>query len=203
MKMQNFLIMIIGLFVITSSQANVYNVSTNTSKVNWEGKKLKYSHKGELKFESGSMEFSKGALKACSFVVNMETISSTESDSGKKAKLDGHLKNEDFFHVKKHPKSTLKCGKITKKGNTYSVDGILTVKNIPKPVKFVFENINVSNTKLTAKTNTFTFNRLHHGVTYASKTIMQKLNPKNWMDKIIKKDISLQVDLVAEEKVNL
>lgn len=50
------------------------------------------------------------------------------------AKRDDHLRGEDFFAAKQHPKMTFKSTKITRQGKGYRVTGDLTLKGVTKPV---------------------------------------------------------------------
>lgn len=50
-------------------------------------------------------------------------------------KFDDHLRSEDFFEVDKYPHATFKSNKITFKGDApATIAGVLTIKNITKPV---------------------------------------------------------------------
>ncbi|NHW59582.1 YceI family protein, partial [Escherichia coli] len=75
-------------------------------------------------------------------------------DAEKSAKLDGHLKNEDFFEVEKFPTSSFEITKVTEAAegdyNTL-LDGNLTIKGITKPVQFK-ANIKVEEGKVSIKT---------------------------------------------------
>jgi Uncharacterized conserved protein len=51
------------------------------------------------------------------------------------AKFDDHLRSNDFFDVKTHPKATFKASKIEFRGDKpATIAGNLTIKNITKPV---------------------------------------------------------------------
>ena len=48
-----------------------------------------------------------GVLTGGSFVVDMNSITTTDLEGGSADKLEGHLKSDDFFGVQSHPKATL------------------------------------------------------------------------------------------------
>jgi len=57
---------------------------------------------------------------------------SVDSNSGQR---DDHLREEDFFWVKKHPNATFKSSKIThREGERYNVVGVLTIRGVSKKI---------------------------------------------------------------------
>src|SRR5699024_4316075 len=54
---------------------------------------------------------------------------------------DDHLKNADFFDVKRYPQITFESTGLKKKtsSNEYSLQGILTIKGTSKPVEFTLQ----------------------------------------------------------------
>ena len=195
--MRPILTVLLAIFTIDMSAAESYRVDTARSRVLWEGSKRIDSHNGDLRFLKGELNFSGEKLTGCSFVVDMKSINSTDVSGKKKKNLDGHLKNQDFFHVETFPRASLDCKKITPKGKTYEVDGALTIKGKTLPTKFVFNSVVKTKGGVVAKTNKFSFDRIKYGVMYAAKTLMQKLHPKNWKDKVIKKEIEIQANITA------
>ena len=68
--------------------------------------------------------------------INMNTINCTDLEGDAKNSIEGHLKSDDFFSVKKHPTSTL----IIKKAkylfnNNYEIVADLTIKGITNEIK--------------------------------------------------------------------
>ena len=56
------------------------------------------------------------------------------------AKRDDHLRNQDFFKVKEHPKMTFKSKKVTKNADgNFEVEGDLTLLSKSKTVTVTFE----------------------------------------------------------------
>ncbi|MBA3828659.1 MAG: YceI family protein [Taibaiella sp.] len=52
-------------------------------------------------------------------------------------KRDGHLKSDDFFNAEKYPNMTFSSTSFKKvKGNVYSLEGNLTIRDVTKKVKF-------------------------------------------------------------------
>lgn len=82
-------------------------------KVNWDGKYL----------EDGSVEFS-------------VDVASVDTDNEKR---DNHLKSDDFFDAEKYPEMTFKSNKITADGNSFSMTGDLTIRDVTREVTFACE----------------------------------------------------------------
>ncbi len=66
------------------------------------------------------------------------TIDASSVDT-KEDKRDAHLRSADFLDVENHPNITFKSTRITKDGDTYSVDGDITIHGITKPVTLEVE----------------------------------------------------------------
>lgn len=88
----------------------------------------------------GEVNFDKNNLKTSSFNVTID-VASVNTDNTTR---DNHLKNEDFFEVKKYPKIRFKSSAVvkSKKEGYYIAKGKLTIKDVTKDVKipFTYEN---------------------------------------------------------------
>src|SRR5690606_37288045 len=103
-------VLFLGLSVSLLAQTKV---DTEKSVINWKGYKITGFHEGTINLKEGALTFENSQLTGGKFVVDMTTISSTDVSGKGKEKLDGHLKNEDFFDVENHPESTLTFTKVT------------------------------------------------------------------------------------------
>lgn len=92
--------------------ATDYTLDTENSKLSWKGKENGEDefHTGTVVFAEGKTTLDDGAIKAGSFVIDMNSITVTDlSEEEGKAKLEGHLKGtkegqeEHFFNVQKFP----------------------------------------------------------------------------------------------------
>ncbi len=52
---------------------------------------------------------------------------------------DNHIRSEDFFHVEKHPTMTFRSTGVRADGESYLLDGDLTLRDITRPVTFRLE----------------------------------------------------------------
>ncbi len=61
------------------------------------------------------------------------TIKTASFDSGD-ANRDGHVRGEDFFDVEKFPEISFVSNGIVPKGDSYELQGELTIKGVTRPV---------------------------------------------------------------------
>jgi polyisoprenoid-binding protein YceI len=52
---------------------------------------------------------------------------------------DNHIRSEDFFHIEKHPSMTFNSTGIRAEGESFLLDGDLTLHGVTKPVTFFLE----------------------------------------------------------------
>ena len=161
-----------------------YGIDLEKSKIKWTGKEITTSsHYGTLKFVEGEIKFQPEAVTG-KVVVDMEALSVDELTGGSKARLEGHLRSDDFFSVSSHKSSTIEVTSSKKNGDDFDIDGVLTIKGISHPISFV---LSVDNKVATSK---LTFNRSKYDVRFRSGTFFENLG-----DKLILDDIELDVEL--------
>ena len=132
-----------------------YGIDLEKSKIKWTGKEITTSsHYGTLKFVEGEIKFQPEAVTG-KVVVDMESLSVDDLTGGSKARLEGHLRSDDF-----------------------DVDGVLTIKGISHPISFV---ISVDNKVATSK---LTFDRSKYDVRFRSGTFFENLGDKLILDDI-------------------
>lgn len=156
--------------------ASAATVDTSASTVKWTGYKFNkaYSHAGTIPITEASLKTKKDKVVGGNIVLNMAALNVTDIPPGKKnKKLEGHLRNADFFDVETHPTAAIE---ITGMKNGVA-KGKLTIKGITKKV---------SDIKYTEADGVFkgamSFNRAEFGVIYKSKnppkSILKKLQVK-------------------------
>lgn len=166
-----------------------YTVDTVASKVMWKGTKVSGFHEGTVNVKSGSLNVDNGALSGGSFVLDMNTISTTDLEGEYKDKLDGHLKADDFFAVATHPEATFTITEV-KAGATANdavVSGNLVIRGISKNITFdaKIEELTDASVKTSADFNIL---REDWGVSYEGKK-----------DDLISKEINFKVNIVAKK----
>ena len=167
---------IIALFVAAVAMGQVKKLHLQASNLQWEAKKVVGAgHKGTLTFTSGEFTYKNNELVGGSFVVDMNTLTVTDEDMDAKgkAKLEGHLKSDDFFAVKKFPTATLKLKTVTKTQAGYKTEGDLTIKGITKPV-----TVELLRTAAEGFASTVVINRTQYDIKYGSGSFFSNLGDK-------------------------
>jgi polyisoprenoid-binding protein YceI len=172
--------------------ANTYTIDTQKSVMKWVGKKVVGGHDGIVKIKQGTV-VTKGTEVSGTIVIDMNTIENSDIENATyRAKLEGHLKNPDFFDVEKYPTSTfvITQAKEVSKG-TYSLTGNLTIKDKTHPVTFSATVSEID--KTTMLKASFSIDRTKWGVVYNSKGFF---DVKALGDKLILDDIKFELDIV-------
>lgn len=167
----------------------VYTVDTAASKLVWTGTKVTGKHTGTVNIKSGSVQVDNGSVTGGNFVLDMNSISSTDLEGEYKEKLDGHLKADDFFGVATHPEATFAITEV-KPGAAAGdlvVSGNLTIKGISKNITFDAKVVDSTDTNVKATAN-FNIARADWGVNYEGKS-----------DDLISKEINFDITLVANK----
>lgn len=125
--------------------------------------------------------FGKVFLKSVEFLVNDGQLTNATieidmpslvvenfvDDDEKKAKLEAHLKNADFFDVEKYPTSKFELTKIESAEGEFNsaVTGNLTIMETTKSLTFN-ANVELSDDKITVKSEKFAIDRTNWNLTY-------------------------------------
>lgn len=112
-------------------------IDTKESVVTWNGKSQigSNSHTGYVYISKGELMIENGQLMGGTVEIDMNTIE--DEKHGKDNGLVNHLKDPDFFDVKKFPTSSIELDKAASaSGENVKVKGNLTIKGITNPVIF-------------------------------------------------------------------
>ena len=150
----------------TTDAANGVQYSfTPESEILFVGSKVTGSHSGGFKKFSGTFTVADGALVGTGqkIVIDMNSIWSDDD------KLTEHLKNEDFFHVEKHPEATFELTGLKKVSDeSFEVSGNLTLTGTTKNITFpATASVADGKAKIHAK---FDINRKQFGIVYPGRT---------------------------------
>jgi polyisoprenoid-binding protein YceI len=189
------LFMVIAPFSFLNSQTLVYAVDTGNSSINWKGNRsIGGGHEGTINISEGSLIFENGVISGGSFIIDMNTINTTDLTEGRKERLDGHLKNEDFFDVTKFPVSKLVITKVEAVSTgRYRITGDLTIKGKTMSVQFP-ATVGEVGGKIVAS-GAFSFNRTDFDVRYGSGKFFDNLG-----DRAIEDDVPLTINVVADKQ---
>ena len=175
------------LISISFSYSQSLTANKTQSLIRWYGEELTgKTHFGNLSFREGRIELQDGLIIGGNFVVNMSSLSVEDLSGGAKARLEGHLRSDDFFSVDKYPEATLKISQKAKvEGDVQKLYGELTIKGIKHAVDFSIILVD----KKTATAN-LTFDRSKYNVRFRSGSFFENLG-----DKLILDDIRMEVSL--------
>jgi len=183
------LVAIIALSAFTNGAKPVtYTVDAAKSTITWVGKKVTGSHNGTIALKSGTLNVDGKKVTGGTFVMDMTTI----KDADGSAKLEGHLKADDFFGTDKFPTSTFVITKVVGSGANVNVSGNLTIKGTTKPISFpATVTVNGDGT-VSAMAGKITVDRTKFDIRYGSKSFFDGIG-----DKAIDDNFELAVKLVA------
>jgi polyisoprenoid-binding protein YceI len=168
-----------SVIILTTLSFTTMNKEINIkeSNVTWKGKKVTGSHTGTIKLRDGHFSVEDGQPVGGEFTMDMTSLQNTDLSGENKAKLEGHLKSDDFFGVEKYQTSKLVITSISKKDDgTYGVVADLTIKNKTNKVTFDLDwNEN------SASTN-FSIDRSKFDVRYGSGSFFDNLGDQTIYD---------------------
>lgn len=193
MKRNLLMIAIVGV-LMAFKPAEVYKVDIEKSKIEWVGRKVTGEHSGNIKLASGALNYDGKNLTGGTFVIDMNSLKVTDITGEYANKLEGHLKNDDFFSVDKHATSKLVITKIAAAGaGKVNITGNLTIKGITHPLSLGAAVTN-KNGVLVAVANGVKINRAKYDIRYGSKSFFDSLG-----DKAIDDEFELNINLVAKK----
>jgi len=166
-----FIAIISLLFSVHAMSATI---DLNKSSLEWLGTKITGKHFGSVKFKNASVKMKGDDITGGEFVVDMNTISATDLKGEWKDKLDGHIKNSDFFDVKKFPTAKLVVNKVDKK----KIHGNLTIKGKTNPISFEYAK------KGKAYKGKMSFDRTKFDIVYGSGNFFKNLGDKTIHDQV-------------------
>lgn len=171
------------VYPVETGKGTSYEIDTNASIIEWGASKVTGSHNGTVNLKSGSLTADGEIITGGKFVIDMPTIEDKDMTGEYKEKLEGHLKDTDFFEVGKFPEGTFEIASVIKTENAYDVRGNLTLKGISKGITFP-ANVVFENGKPSSATGTAEINRQQWGIVY-----------KGMPDDLINDTINLKLDL--------
>jgi polyisoprenoid-binding protein YceI len=177
-----------------TNQTEIYKLDSQVSSIDWKGSKATgASHNGTIKLKDGQVEVKGKKIQGGLVVVEMSSLvnKDLEGQADYKAKLEGHLKSEDFFNVSKFPESSFKIKSVTKKSDSeFVIKGEFTMigstQEVEVPAQLKWEGNKIVGTA------DLKLDRTKWGLKYGSGKFF-----KNLGDKLISDDFELKLNLVA------
>jgi polyisoprenoid-binding protein YceI len=167
---------------------NIYSIDNTQSQITWTGREVSTSsHYGTLDFVSGNFEISNGAIVNGEFIVDMTSINNQDMEGDSKARLEGHLKSDDFFSVESYPTASISINssELISDGK-WNVSADLSIKGFTHPVNF--EMISSED----GWSANLVFDRSKYDVRFRSGSFFENLG-----DKLIYDDIELSINLTT------
>lgn len=163
-----------------TAYAQKVDLNIENSNLKWTGTKItNSSHYGSINFKSGMLNFSDGIIESGEFIVDMSSISVDDIEGNSKARLEKHLRSDDFFSVVAFNESLLEITSSVKDGDGLKVYGVLNIKGLSSPVEFDMKK-NGKNW-----TTSLTFDRSKHNVRFGSGSFFDNLGDKLILDEIV------------------
>ena len=182
-------ILVLTIFISGHMNAQEkYTANPQKTAMEWLGEKVLGKHTGTIKLQSGWLDWNENKITGGEFLIDMTSIKDDDSN----ARLEGHLKSDDFFGVEKFPVSKLIITGSTPFNNGNGVvRANLTIKEITHPIEF--KAIMQKNDEGTWFYSNIIVDRSKYNVRYGSGTFFQNLG-----DKAIYDEFKLKVSLLVQ-----
>ena len=167
-------------------------IDTKESVVAWKGSSVHGKHEGYVYISKGELMIANGQLMGGTVEIDMSTIEGPDHRSDNN--LISHLKDPDFFDVKKFPFSTIEITKVDSiNDESKRVTGNLTIKGTTLPVTFP-TSIEVKGEVVKAN-GKLVIDRTQWGIRYKSGKFYDNL-----ADQTISDSIEFQIKIVAKKQ---
>lgn len=176
--------------------SETYTANNAKTQVIWEAKKLVGGHQGTINASNGVLNIKGGKLVGGTFVLDLNTITATDVDAASGLeKLNGHLKNGDFFDVATYPSAGFEITNVKEEAGKSIIAGNLTIKDVKKNIEFP-ATVSVANGVATITSDEFTIDRTEFNIKYNSGKFADaaKLG-----DYLIKDNVGLKINIVANK----
>ncbi len=197
--MKHLLILLSFMLSVNICSAEKVELDLSNSQLTWLGKKVSGQHNGTIKFKSGYLNIVDDQVKNGEFILDMNSITNADIESPEyKAKLENHLKSNDFFNVEQYPEGKfvikgIKPGTIPSESAT--VIGELTIKDKTHLIELP-ANIQKVATAYQGEGKT-TIDRTRWDIRYNSDKFF---DPAELGDKLIYNDI--EIGLIVKTKAS-
>jgi polyisoprenoid-binding protein YceI len=182
-----FLVAAIAVMMAFNFKDREFKIDNQKSKITWVGRKVTGQHAGTINLSDGKFTSNGKKITGGSFTIDMTSLKDGESN----ARLEGHLKSDDFFSTDKFPQATFVVSSLESKGgDQYVVRGNLTIKGITQGIEFP-ATIQLSGGQVTAKAKILV-DRTKFDIKFRSGNFFENLG-----DKAIEDNFELNVDLVG------
>jgi polyisoprenoid-binding protein YceI len=174
-----------------------FSVDSETSTIEWVGRKVPGAHNGTIRIASGNLEFTDGELTGGKITIDMHSIVILDvTDPATNAQFAGHLASDDFFSTEKYPTATLVITSVSKpEPEKHHVAALLTIKGISHTVEFDAE-VDILDPNTVWAVGQLVIDRTLYDMRFRSGNFFQNLG-----DNLIYNDFSLRVRISAKAGV--
>jgi polyisoprenoid-binding protein YceI len=148
---------LLALFTLSSFGLAYYQLTERTIEPDYSLKFSTRSTDGTFSGLDGTVIFSPSDVENATIDVKLDAAT-IETGSNKK---NEHVNSADWLDTEKYPEIRFTSSKFQKQGDTFIVDGAMTLHGVTKPVQVSF-NYSEADGKFTGS---FTINRSEYGVT--------------------------------------
>ena len=185
----------IRLAPVSSEGAATYSVTEGV--VNWLGKRtVGNRHTGTINVSGGELKVNEGRLLSGKITIDMGSVAvNNMKDPGAKSDLESHLKDSDFFEVKKYPAGEFVFNEVLPSNMpdfNWVISGKLTLKGKTESVNIPVK-MTIKGNELNAESANFVINRTKWGINFQSGLL------GTVKDKIIEDIVPLSLKITARK----
>jgi len=161
-----------------TSCAQEQSTNTGLQTITWGGKAAvgNYAPEGTLNIKNIQAKIDENTVQSLHITIDMKSLIQENQ------RLTKHLRNKDFFHVKKYPEATFELTEAFTIGTDKLLTGKMTIKSTSQREQIP---VTISN-KNDILTITFShsMNRLDYGITFNSPSVFEKIKENAIADEI-------------------
>ena len=178
------------LLALAGGTLNASDYELEDHRIAWSGSMPAATHTGLLSPQDLDIEITEdGKIQSLKVVLDMDSIDVTDLKGGKRDKLMGHLRSEDFFFVEKHPTASFDLEQHA----DGKLHGTITIRGISKPMTLPVE-VHGHPDRGYILTGRFTFDRQDFEVNYQNGGLFGVAK-----DKLIRDEVELDIELKVKK----
>jgi len=181
------------LFLSISSlllSQDIYTITKQSNTLTWGGKAAVggYAPEGTLQIQNATITYENNTITALKIIVDMTSLYQENK------RLAGHLRDKDFFHVKKYKIATFALSEpVDISSNTCILNGMMTIKETQNK-ETVKATVTIQDGNITISFN-HKMDRTTYGINYNSPSIFKSLK-----ENVIADDFRLKGNLIFMKK---
>lgn len=105
-----------------SENAEMYELNTSRSVITWIGSRPAKQHNGTINVSGGQIAVTDGNISGGEITIDIKSLKDKDLSGEDKAKLEGHLMSEDFFHADQYPTATFEIVEVVPFDSTYAIE---------------------------------------------------------------------------------